>query len=118
MMINRLKNSAGPTSLAASIRISKRGLSGGARSRCLCAFSIITIAASTMAPIAMAIPPRLMMFEPIPNAFMAAKAISTQTGSIRMATSALRTCNRKTKQTSATTMLSSSSVRRNVSMAS
>ena len=56
-MIRRLKNNAGPTSLAASIRISRRGLSGWLRSRCLCAFSIMTIAASTIAPIAMAIPP-------------------------------------------------------------
>ena len=38
-------------------------LPGGARSRRLCAFSIITIAASTIAPIAIAMPPRLMMLE-------------------------------------------------------
>ena len=36
------------------------------------------------------------------------------TGSIRIATSALRTCSRKTMQTSATTVLSSSSVCRQV----
>ena len=41
------------------------------RSRCLWAFSIITIAASTMAPIAMAMPPRLMMFELRPSSCMA-----------------------------------------------
>ena len=35
VMISRLKNRAGPTSLAASIKTSRRGLSGGARSRCL-----------------------------------------------------------------------------------
>ena len=102
MMIKRLKNSAGPTSVAASIRISRRGLPGGARSRCLCAFSIMTIAASTIAPIAMAMPPRLMMLEPRPSAFMAANAMSTPTGSIRIATRALRTCSRNTMQTSAT----------------
>ena len=118
VMISRLKNSAGPTSLAASISTSMRGLSGGARSRCLWAFSIMTIAASIIAPMAMAMPPRLMMLEPMPNAFMAAKAIRMPTGSIRMATSALRTCSRKTMQTSATTMLSSVSVFFNVSMAS
>ena len=95
VMISRLKNSAGPTSLAASISTSMRGLSGGARSRCLCAFSIMTMAASIMAPMAMAMPPRLMMLEPIPSAFMAANAIRMPTGSIRMATSALRTCKQK-----------------------
>ena len=67
VMIRRLKNSAGPTSTAASINTSLRGLSGGARSRCLCAFSIITMAASTIAPIAIAMPPRLMMFELSPS---------------------------------------------------
>ena len=67
VMISRQKNSAGPTSLAASIRISLRGLSGGARSRCLWAFSIMTMAASIIAPMAMAMPPRLMMFDAKPE---------------------------------------------------
>src|SRR5262245_61549285 len=44
-MIRRLKNSAGPTSIAASTTTSARGLPGGARSRCLWAFSIMTMAA-------------------------------------------------------------------------
>ena len=44
-----------------------RDLSGGARSRCLCAFSIMTMAASIIAPMAMAMPPRLMMLEPMPE---------------------------------------------------
>jgi ribosomal protein L22 len=48
---------------------------------------------------------------------MAMKAIRMPTGSIRMATSALRTCIRKTTQTSATMSDSSSSVRLRVSMA-
>ena len=69
-MMSRLKNSAGPTSTAASITISLRGLPGGARSRCLCAFSIMTMAASTIAPMAMAMPPRLMMLELSPKAHM------------------------------------------------
>ena len=43
---------------------------GGARSSRLCAFSIMTIAASTIAPMAMAIPPRLMIFELNPNTHM------------------------------------------------
>jgi hypothetical protein len=80
------------------------------RSMCLCAFSIMTMAASTMAPMAIATPPRLMMLEFMPSARMAMKAISTPTGSIRIATSALLTCSRKTRQTSATMMLSSISV--------
>ena len=67
VITSRLKNSAGPTSVAASMRISKRGFPGGARSRCLCAFSIMTMAASTIAPMAIAMPPRLMMLEPTPK---------------------------------------------------
>ena len=117
VMTRSEKNRDGPTSAAASTRTSTRGLPGGARSRCLWAFSIITMAASTMAPTAMAMPPRLMMLAPIPSALMPAKAIRMPTGSIRMATSALRTCSRNTMQTRETTMLSSTSVWRRVSMA-
>ena len=87
------------------------------RSRCLCAFSIITMAASTIAPMAIAIPPRLMMLEFMPSKRIAMMAISTPTGSITMATSALRACIRNTMHTSATMRLSSSSVRFKVSMA-
>jgi hypothetical protein len=43
------------------------------------AFSIITIAASTMAPIAIAMPPSLMILEPRPSSFIAPNAISTPT---------------------------------------
>ena len=67
----------------------------------------MTMAASTMAPMAMAMPPRLMMLEPMPSACMAMKAISTPTGRVTMATSAERTCSRKTTQTAATTRHSS-----------
>ena len=117
VMMSSEKNSAGPTSEAASTRISSRGLSGGARSRCLCAFSIMTMAASIMAPMAMAMPPRLMMLEPMPSTFMATNDMRMPTGSMRMATSALRTCRRKTMQTSATTTLSSKRVVLSVAMA-
>ena len=117
VMMSSEKNSAGPTSDAASTRISRRGFSGGARSRCLWAFSIMTMAASIMAPMAMAMPPRLMMLEPRPSSFMAMNDIRMPTGSIRIATRALRTWSRKTMHTSATTTLSSNSVRRRVSMA-
>ena len=70
VMMSSEKNSDGPTSLAASISTSVRGFSGGARSRCLCAFSIMTMAASIMAPMAMAMPPRLMMLDEMPSAHM------------------------------------------------
>ena len=116
-MISRLKNRAGPTSDAASISTSTRGLPGSDLSRCLWAFSIITMAASIMAPMAMAIPPRLMMLAPIPSARMAVKAIRRPTGSMIIATNDDRTCSRNTKVTRATTILSSSRVVRRVSMA-
>ena len=110
VMIRRLKNSAGPTSEAASISIEIRDWPGLARSRCLCAFSIMTIAASTIAPIAMAMPPRLMMLEPMPSSFIAPNAINTPTGNMMIATMALRTWRRNTTQTNATMRLSSTSV--------
>jgi hypothetical protein len=66
VMTSRLKNSAGPTSVAALIRTAARVSWGPARSRRLCAFSIITMAASTIAPTEIAIPPRLMMLELMP----------------------------------------------------
>ena len=65
--------------------------------------------ASTMAPMAMAMPPRDMMFELMPCAYMMMNEISTAMGRIRMATSALRKCSRNRMQTSATTRLSSNS---------
>ena len=69
VMMSRLRNSAGPTSAAASVMTRQRaspvssssGLSWFQRSRCLWAFSIITTAASTIAPIAIAMPPSDMM---------------------------------------------------------
>ncbi len=111
VIISRLKNSAGPTSLHAAMMPSSREAPGDSRSRCLCAFSIITIAASTMAPMAIAIPPRLMMFELSPMNPMMMNAISTPTGSMTTATRALRAWNRNSMQTSATIRLSSTSVR-------
>ncbi len=73
--MTRLKKSAGPTSTAASAicRLLERGRAadrGFARLRqastLLCAFSIITTAASTMAPMAIAMPPSDMMLALIP----------------------------------------------------
>jgi hypothetical protein len=63
VMTAKSKNSAGPASSAASMRIFVQDAPGTARSRYLWAFSIITIAASTMVPSAIAIPPRPMIFE-------------------------------------------------------
>ena len=65
--------------------------------------------ASTIAPMAMAMPPSDMMFELMPCPNITRNAINTATGKMMMATSALRRCNKKARQTSATTMLSSSS---------
>jgi hypothetical protein len=53
--------------------------------------------------------PRLVMLDPSPRVFIAAKAMSTPTGSMMIAISALRKCKRKTTQTSATITLSSTS---------
>ena len=117
VMISRLKNSAGPTSTAAAMIASARDWPGFSRSRCLWAFSIMTMAASTMAPMAMAMPPRLMMLEPMSSACMAMKAISTPTGRVTIATRAERTCSRNTMHTAATTRLSSIRVDLSVAMA-
>ena len=63
--------------------------------------------ASTIAPMAMAMPPSDMMFELMPCSNMTRNEISTATGKMMMATSALRRCSRNARHTSATTMLSS-----------
>ena len=68
------------------------------------AFSIITIAASTMAPIAMAIPPSDMMFALMPWYCMMTKEASIPSGSVTIATNAERPWNRKARHTRATTM--------------
>ncbi len=74
VMINRQKNSAGPTSCAALV-ITRQcsspssdlpGLAWRQASAFLWAFSIITTAASTIAPMAMAIPPSDMMLALMP----------------------------------------------------
>ena len=80
-------------------------------------FSTMTMAASIMAPMAMAIPPRLMMSAPTPRSRMAMKAMRMPRGRVTMATSALRACQRKRRVTSATTSDSSRSLTLRVSMA-
>ena len=72
--ISSEKNSAGPTSSAAAEIACQRSSPASARpgfaccqaSIFLCAFSIVTTAASTIAPMAMAMPPSDMMLESMP----------------------------------------------------
>ncbi|EWS62753.1 hypothetical protein Y695_04016 [Hydrogenophaga sp. T4] len=98
VMISSEKNRAGPTSAAASPMTRQRGspssvspgCSCAQRSRCLCAFSIITTAASTMAPMAMAMPPSDMMLAFTPCCCITMKAARMPSGNETMATRALR----------------------------
>ncbi|KAA8636973.1 hypothetical protein FZN37_004374 [Enterobacter hormaechei] len=118
VMISSEKNSAGPTSAADSpitlqrscpVRL-RPGLSACQCSRCLCAFSIMTTAASTMAPTAMAMPPSDMMLALTPWYRITRKAAITPSGSEMIATNAERRWNRNTRHTTATTMNSSISL--------
>ena len=70
-----------------------------------------------MAPMAMAMPPRLMMLEVRPMLHIASRAIKMASGNVSTATSALRKWNRNTMQTRLTMMLSSISFSRRVSTA-
>ena len=71
MIINKLKNRAGPTSEADFATICQRFSSvSGVFSMCLCMFSIITIAPSVMAPIAMAMPPKDIILALTPCQYM------------------------------------------------
>src|SRR5213082_320769 len=89
VMIRRDMKSAGPTSRAASKTRSQCGRSGSC-SMCLWRFSSITIAASIMAPIAMAIPPRLMILPLMPSERVTASDTRMPSGSVAIATRALR----------------------------
>jgi hypothetical protein len=102
VMISSEKNSEGPTSTAASIRTSRRGLAPPSRSMCLCAFSTITMPASIMVPMAIAMPPSDMMLALMPWWNMTMNDSRMPSGSSRIATRALRRCIKKTKQMSAT----------------
>ena len=70
-----------------------------------------------MAPIAIAIPPRLMMFELMPSHDIGTNASATATGSDSTGTSVLRRWNRNRKMTTLTTTISSNSVWRSVAIA-
>ena len=96
-MTSSEKNSAGPTSTDAAETRPHRSATVGGRpceaskaSMCLCTFSTITTAASTIAPMAMAMPPSDMMLALTPCQRITTKAASTPTGSATTATSAER----------------------------
>ncbi len=120
VMMSRLKKSAGPTSAAASPMTRQCSAPASFAPGCacchassfLCAFSIMTIAASTIAPTAIAIPPSDMMFAFTPWYCITMNAISTPSGSVTIATNPERRWNRKARQTTATTTNSSTSLSR------
>src|SRR5213594_3916890 len=85
VMMRSDMNSAGPTSRAAANTRSQFGRSGSC-STCLCRFSSITIAASIMAPIAMTIPPRLMILPLMPSQRVTASDTRMPSGSVAIAT--------------------------------
>ena len=70
----------------------------------------MTMAASTITPIAIAMPPSDMMLASRPCRYMTMKASRIETGIDRIATNAERKWKRKTTQTSATMIDSSISV--------
>ncbi len=108
-MISSEKKIAGVTSLAASASSACRSapLAFGACSSRLCAASIITISASTVAPIAMAMPPRLMMVDGMSSSAMGMNDSATLIGSDRIGSSELRMCNRNRMITRLTVIPSS-----------
>jgi len=108
-MMSSEKKMAGVTSRAASASSRWRSAPGGACSSFLWLASIMTISASTVAPMAMAMPPRLMMVAGMSSSHMGMKLTDTATGSERMGSSAERKWSRKRMMTSATTSASSSS---------
>ena len=74
------------------------------------AFSTITIEASTIAPMAIAMPPSDMILAVIPWPAIIINAANIPSGKVIIATRALRACNRKRKVIRATIRLSSKSL--------
>ena len=109
VMIISEKNNWGPTSLEASMMICACVRWPLSCSRCLCAFSIMMTAESTITPMASAIPPKLMMFALMPKMFIRITADSTPAGSTKIATRELRKWSRNRVMIRATTVISSSS---------
>ena len=88
------QKSGGPTSFDAckiTCQWGSRACGGFAfsASMCLCAFSIMMMAASTMAPMAIAMPPSDMMFALSPCIRMTKKAMRIAVGRVKTATNAL-----------------------------
>jgi len=103
-----------PTCCAAWMIVSKRSAGVSSRPRTsllrrsfLCAFSIMTMLASIMAPMAMAMPPRLMMLLPMPNSFISRKVVPMTRGRMSSTISDERRCMRNSPMTATTMMLSS-----------
>src|SRR5688572_23953375 len=91
-IMRREKKMAGVTSTAASWSSFSRaflGRFGGARSSFLWQASIMTISASTVAPMAMAMPPRLMMVAGMPRRYIGMNESRTAMGKLMMGRSAL-----------------------------
>jgi hypothetical protein len=110
----------GPTSCIARVMIPSRACGPPGRParsqspRCLWTFSVRITEASTMAPIASAMPPSDRMLIVSPCASIGMNDSSTATGRVRIGTRAVRTWRRKRKMTTATTIISSISVVRRV----
>ena len=66
--------------------------------------------ASTITPIAIAIPPKLIIFAEIPNICIIMKLIRIPTGKEKIATKAERKCSRKIIETNATANICNKSV--------
>src|SRR5258707_1165391 len=108
-----------PTSFTASMITRVAGPGRPSASQCsslLCVCSTTTMDASTIAPMAMAIPPSDMMFAVKPVACTGMKARITAIGIVKIGMMALGTCQRKIRKTMLTITSSSISVRRKVSI--
>ena len=79
-MISTAKVTGLATSRAASVIKSATPCPSRARSRCLKMFSTMTTEPSTIMPMAMASPPRLIRFAEMPSCSITASAASTDTG--------------------------------------
>ena len=69
----------------------------------------MTISASTVAPMAIAIPPRLMIVDGISSRYMGMNASATLMGKLRIGSRALRRCSKNKMITMLTTTASSMS---------
>ena len=76
----------------------------------MCVCSTTTMAASTIAPMAIAMPPSDMMFDVSPIILIGMNAMMMAIGIVTIGMMALGTCQRKIRMTSATMISSSISV--------